>query len=251
MFLEERQQEICALIEQDGRVAVNDLAARFGVTEDCIRKDLKQLSRAGRCNRVYGGATRIEPADDYEVRSRIGAFDAEKQLIAEKAIRLIEPRQTIFLDISTTNLHLARLIGRADIPCTVVSPMVDILAEAAKSSCVEAICPGGTMHLELNGFVGALALEALERFRFDVAFVGAYGIDLDEYQAATFNADDGLLKRAAIERATRSYLVCETRKFNARGNFRFASLDDITALICNTTEGEELDRARRAGLEVI
>lgn len=251
MFLEERHQKILDILESDGRVAVPNLAKRFQVTEDCIRKDLKQLSAEGKCRRVYGGATKLEVPASREVSGRISQGSTEKQIIARKALGLVKPGQTIFLDIATTNLHLARLIAREGIVCTVVSPMVDVLAAVSSNSNVRGICPGGTMHPELNGFVGPLAVDSLSRFRFEVAFIGAWGLDPESHEAITLDPDDGLVKAKAIERAARSYLVSETRKVGTYGTYRFATFEDFDALICDAPENDDAGLVRSAGLEVI
>lgn len=251
MFLEERQREIVALIEKHGRVRVADLAERFEVTEDCIRKDLKQLSAEGKCRKVYGGATRIEDAAIRSVGDRINLYQPEKQAIAHKAIELIKPQQTVYLDVSTTNLCLARLVAQSDLACTIVSPMIDIMVELARDPHITAICPGGIMRADLNGFAGTLAVDAIARFRFDVAFIGAYSIDVESQEVATFEAEDGLLKHAAIKRSGQSYLVCESRKFEAFGTYRFAELSDFDALICDDKDAESITALRESGVDVL
>ena len=251
MFPEERHQHILDLLDRTGRVTVSDLALRFDVTEDCIRKDLKQLAADGRCKRVYGGATRAEAVAERLVTNRLGSFKPEKHAIAQKALALIEPKQTIYLDISTTTLYLAELIASSGLACTVVSPMIDVNLALASSPAVTAICPGGVMHPELNGFVGAIAGDALRHYRFDVAFIGAAGVDADAREATTYDAEDGLLKRTAIECSGRAYLVCESRKLNAFGNFHFAGFSDFDALICDGEDEQAIARVRDAGLDVL
>ena len=251
MFLEERHQQILELLDRHGRVAVPDLARRFKVTEDCIRKDLKQLVADGKCRRVYGGATKVEDTIEINVSDRLNSFLPEKQAIAQKAIDLLKPHQTVFLDISTTNLCFARLIAKASLPCTVVSPMIDVHMALAHNPHVKAICPGGTMHGDLNGFVGAMTVDALSRFRFDLAFCGAYGLDIDARTVSTYEADDGLVKHAAIERASKRYLVCESRKLGVYGNYTYADFDDFDALICDDADKDNIELVREAGLDVL
>lgn len=251
MFPGERHSQICSLLDRDGRVTVSELAKLFDVTEDCIRKDLKILAADGKCRRVYGGATRIENLQERNINNRLNLYQPEKQAIAEKALRYIEPRQTIYLDISSTNVQLARLIANSGIECTVVSPMVDILDSLAKSPNVKAICPGGTMHSELNSFLGAISLEGISRFRFEAAFMGTYGVDIDAQEFTTYDTDDGLLKIAAIERAGKSFMLCESRKFSGIGSYHFASFDQFDALICETTDTPAATQVKATGLEFV
>ena len=251
MFLEERHAQILETLDRDGRVTVTDLARRFDVTEDCIRKDLKQLCAEGRCRRVYGGATKVERPASRDVSGRLELGSVEKQRIAEKAVEFVRPGQTVFLDISTTNLHLARLLAQRDVPCTVVSPMIDILSVVSGAGNITGICPGGTMHRELNGFVGALAADALSKFRFETAFLGASGIDVETREVITYEPEDGALKSVALARAAHSYLVSEIRKVGAFGTYRFASFDDFDALVCDDADCDDARLVRGAGLEVL
>ena len=251
MFPEERQSQICSLLEVNGRVTVTDLSRRFKVTEDCIRKDLKFLASEGKCRRVYGGATRAENLYERDVTNRLDLNQSEKLAIAKKALRFIEPKQTIYLDISSTNVQLAKLIASSGIELTAVSPMVEILEILGKAQNVTAICPGGIMHPDLNGYLGALALEGIRRFRFESTYMGTYGIDIDSQEFTTYDTDDGLLKMSAVQRAGRSYILCESRKFSEIGSYHFGNFDQFEALICDDPGTETADKVRAAGLEVI
>lgn len=250
MFPEERRTEIARVIEEVGRVTVPDLAARLGVTEDLVRRDLKQLADEGHCQRVYGGATRVENVRERPMSARIDQHSAEKLACARKALPLVSPGQTIYLDMSSTCVQLARLIAEAGIECTVVTPMVDTLVALANARRVTTLCCGGTMRGELSGLTGSIALDVVGRFRFDAAFMGAYGIDAETGEVSTFDADDGQLKRAAMARASRSYLLCETRKLSAFGSYRYARLSDFDALACEDGKAA-LALARPLGLELL
>lgn len=251
MFLEERHGRIVALLEEHGRVTVADLAARFDVTEDCIRKDLKQLASAGKCRRVYGGATKVETAPEFNVVDRVKLYVPEKRIIAAKAAPLIEPEMTVFLDISTTNLILAKKIAQSGVRCTVVSTMLSVLTALAANPNVTALCPGGTLRPGLDGFVGGLCVSALDNYRFDLAFMGCYGIDAGSQEVTTHALEDGIVKRAAIERTRRNYLIAESRKLSSYGSYRYASFDDFEALICDDANPEAIAHVRDAGLDVL
>lgn len=251
MFLKERQDAIVALLASQGRVRVSDLAQRFEVSEDCIRKDLQQLDAAGRCRRVYGGAMPVEPQVELDARRRVGTDLAEKRLVAQRAFPLIHDDQTVFLDIATTNLELARLIGESDLRCTVVSNMFDVLMAVAANPRATAVCPGGTVVASLSGLVGATTLADLQRTRFDLAFVGALGASLEDDAVYTFDADDGAIKRCAIERSDKSYLVTASRKFDYQGGFQYARLTDLTGLATDDDRPAVREGAAGLGLEVM
>lgn len=225
MLQDERQARIIALLNDDGRVETSDLAVLFGVTEVCIRKDLKQLAERGICKRVYGGATSVENTMELNVVDRIDSFVPEKRIIAKKALRLIEPEMTVFLDISTTSLILADFIAQAHINCTVVSTMIGVLNRLAKSAETTSLCPGGTLRPALDGFVGGSCVKALDNYRFDLAFMGCYGLDAQTREITTHAAEDGIVKeagravaqehaggRVAQAQELRQLPVCELRR---------------------------------------
>ena len=115
MFIEERQQAIEKVLREQGKDRVRELSEMFQVTEDCIRKDLKTLENAGKLKRTYGGAILSQ---DYplerDVIDRRNYHVEKKMVIAAKAMKLIREREAIFLDISTTNIELAKLIAKSN-----------------------------------------------------------------------------------------------------------------------------------------
>lgn len=118
MFTEERQSAIEKCLRENGKVKVKELSEIFQVTEDCIRKDLKTLENAGKLKRTYGGAILSQ---DYPLKRDVvdrRQFNLDKKrTIAAKAFKLIKNNETIFLDISTTNIELAKLLGHVKYAC--------------------------------------------------------------------------------------------------------------------------------------
>lgn len=115
MFTEERQAAIIQCLQEKGKVKVKSLSEKFHVSEDCIRKDLKTLENSGKLKRTYGGAIMSQ---DYplqrDVIDRRNYHLDKKKIIAEKAFGLIKSNETVFLDISTTNIELAKLLAAWD-----------------------------------------------------------------------------------------------------------------------------------------
>lgn len=233
MFAKERQDAIAALVKAEGRVTVTSLAQRFDVTEDCIRKDLKLLDSEGLLKRVYGGAIGTIIAPERDVSKRLNTHVAEKKIIAEKAYEYISSGDLVFLDISTTNIALAELIATGNKRLTVVSNMIDVLRILARNPMVTAICTGGNVNLEFDGFLGATALAMVEPIRFDKAFIGALSVDLENDAVTTFDVDDGLLKKRVVTNASHSYLVADARKLSTDGNYVYARMEDFDAFITN------------------
>ena len=140
----ERQQDIVSRIETDGAVEVAALSEAYGVTPDCIRKDLRALEKQGLLKRTYGGAVRVRVnRRDVDVAARRNRNVAGKAAIAARALELIQPGATIFLDISTSNAELARLLDQSGRPATVVTNMLDVATVLGSPGALHVIVVGG------------------------------------------------------------------------------------------------------------
>ena len=161
MFTEERQSAILLCLQDKGKVKVKNLSEKFQVSEDCIRKDLKTLENAGKLKRTYGGAIMSQdyPLQRNVIDRRNYHLD-KKKIIAEKAMGLIKDNETIFIDISTTNIELAKLIAASRRRMVVVSNMIDILQILVQNPNVTVIGTGGTMYQGVNGFMEQLPLKS-------------------------------------------------------------------------------------------
>jgi DeoR family glycerol-3-phosphate regulon repressor len=236
MFTEERQEAILHILREYGKVKVRSLSEEFNVTEDCIRKDLKALEKGGHLKRTYGGA--ILSGDyplDRDVIDRRSVNVEKKDIIAQKAFQIIKENETIFLDISTSNIKLAKLLAESGRRIVVVSNMIDILQILATSSGITAVGTGGIMYRTVNGFMGAAAIEVIKQYSFDRAFIGTCGLDMTDMSVTTFGVEDGLTKKAAISSSRHTYVVMEKDKFYFNDSYKFTHFDDIDGIITDET----------------
>ncbi|MDD6466846.1 MAG: DeoR/GlpR family DNA-binding transcription regulator [Erysipelotrichaceae bacterium] len=241
MLPQERLEQIIQLVKKDGKVMVKDLSVRFDVTEDCIRKDLKGLELQGYLKRTYGGAVDIRNAHtEKNLELRIGKDAEHKMAIATKAYDTIMNRDMIFLDISTTNLLLARCIAQGPKQITVVTNMLDILNTLVHVSNCTVICCGGKLSESLHGFVGSAAIETIKNYHFDKAFIGSVGISLPTQTVSTFDMEDGIMKKTIMDHSQEVYLMLENKKFYTEGNYKFASLNQVDHIISEKMPEDEI-----------
>ena len=140
MSQKKRHQQIITKLNIEGQVFVKELASSFGVTEDCIRKDLTLLEKAGKLKRVHGGAINARVNLHHtNVSQRVELYSKEKKIIASKAVDLLKEGYVIFLDISTINLEIAKLIFEKNIAVTIVTNMIDIMQLYRQNSTVRLI----------------------------------------------------------------------------------------------------------------
>lgn len=232
MLAEERQNRIVSLVNENGSVLVKELSEQFEVTEDSIRKDLTLLQKKGLLRKTYGGAVKVRVnVHDHYVSQRKGKNLADKQKIAKKALGLIQEGDVVFLDISTSNLELARLLSESGRAVTVVTNMIDVMLAFTGRDGIKLIFLGGTFSDGKDGFVGSLTDQEIRKFRFDKAFLGVVGVDLEGNCATTYMAEDAVTKKAILESSSKSYMMLETRKFASEGNYVYAHVDDFTGAI--------------------
>ena len=241
MFAEERLQEILNILKAKGKVKVKELSVKFDVTEDCIRKDLKVLESQGNLKRTYGGAVQIrESSNAYDMQERSEIDVSNKTIIAEKAFNIITDRETIFLDISTTNILVAKLLAESNKRVTVVTNMLEILNIFSKQNNITVVATGGILNKNLNGFTGAPTIDLISRYKFDKCFIGSCGVDVFDRTITTFDIDDGITKSSIISSSKKTFLVMESKKFHLDGNYKFAKIDDIDSIISDKLPDKEI-----------
>lgn len=237
MFVQERQQQILSLLSARGSVLVKELAPQFSVTEDCIRKDLARLEREGHLKRTYGGAVGMRKNPHvFEVHKRTGD-PSLKASIVKKALKEIEDGDTIYLDLSSTNLFLLKELVRLERKVTVVSPMLGAIPAVAGTS-LRFFSTGGRIARTGDMFLGTTALKTLSQFRFDKGFFGAVGMDLHSGAVYTYEPEDGDMKEIALGNCKKAFLIGESIKLHQDGNYRYASLSSFSAVLLDTVSPE-------------
>lgn len=240
MFVEERQALIIKELQEKGRVKVKELSAKFKVTEDLIRKDLTALEEQGQLKKTYGGAVRMKENVHRELASQRKTINQEaKRKIAKKAMPLIKDGYIVFLDISTVNIELARMIAESRTKATIVTNMLDVVNILAKSD-VRVVFIGGEFDYGRDGFVGSMALEMIKNFRFDISFMGVVGVDIHENSVTTYMANDGIMKKEILAISRNSYMMCEFEKLKQFGNYKYAGLDEFTGIILDKEADSDL-----------
>jgi len=253
LFAEERIEKIIQLLNENQKVVVKELSKRFDVTEDCIRKDLKTLEKQGIIKRTYGGGVlsrSFAPHNDILIRKKINIEGKIK--IAEKAFELIKSRETIFLDISSTNILIAEKIAKGNKKIVVITNMIDIIRTFTQSDHVDVIGTGGVFNKGVNGFVGSSAIESISKHKVNRAFIGSCGVNMFDKSVTTYDVEDGNTKKAIISSGKKVYLVMENKKFYYDATYKFADIYDIDAIIIDEKPDDKICRElEKAGVELI
>lgn len=245
---EQRREIILARLGSDQRVVARDLATEFGVSEDAIRRDLRDLAEAGKCRRVYGGALPL--ADTAPFVERVDRDFPVKRSLARAAAALIAPHNTVYLDAGTTNLLLAETLVRGQ-PVTVVTNSVAIAAALYRRPEVRLFLIGGHVDPDLDGALGAAAQEQITRYRPDLTFIGACAVN-PSFGVSALDDRDADLKRAAVAAGSHVVILAANDKLGRTAPHHVASADAIQTLIVEHDAPEDVCAAfMQAGAAVI
>lgn len=241
MFLEERYEKIISDLNINGRVSVKELSRNFGVTEDCIRKDLKELESREKLKRVHGGAIPLRKHNDFKKLPERMLINREiKEKIALKASKLIKDGDNIFLDVSTINMEIAKIIKSSKKNVTVVTNMIDIISILGGCDNVKVICIGGEYNNKINGIAGSEADSNIRNYYYDKSFIGVCAVNSKTGFITSSLLEDGNTKKTIIECTNKTYLVMENEKFNYDEFYKFANLDLVAGIITEAEVSEEV-----------
>lgn len=223
-----RHDEILRRLTADGSVGISDLAAFFDVSRETIRRDLKQLSDAGRLDLIHGGATRFvsqEPGVDLRAVSNAEG----KAAIARLAVGLVEDGMVLFLDSGTTTLAIAQaLSGRKNL--TICTASLKIALFACHLPDVRVHLLGGEVDPVEEAATGLDVLEAALRFRIDIAFLGAGGLS-PEGEITDFTRNGAELRSRMIGQVKSAYFVLDSSKFGKLTPLRVAGFERAAGIL--------------------
>lgn len=233
MLAEERLARIAAAVERCGTASIAELAAEVGVSESTVRRDLDRLDEAHRLVKVRGGAAAREVAHltrDLTLGERRGLHAAEKRAICERAAGLVGPDDFVYLDAGSTIAELAGLLAGAGAGATFATDSVTTAARLAERGC-RVIVLGGELKGATGAAVGPDACAQLERYRFTLGFFGANAVSL-EAGCTVPEADEAAVKRLALARSARRYVLADASKLGRVSRVSFAAFDDATLITC-------------------
>lgn len=246
---DERRQTILDALARDGRVLAARLVTELGVSEDTVRRDLRELAARGLVQRVHGGALPPAPQPgSFAARSEL--FTDEKAEIARAAVALVADARVLMLDGSTTNLALARLLppGRDR---TVVTNSPAIATAVAEHPGIEVVVIGGRLDTRALVTVGSAAVDAIRAIRADACVLGVCALHPEE-GLSTDDLEEAAVKRAMIAGSADVVALATADKLRAASAHVVAPARDVTHLVAGAGAAEGvLDEYRALGIGVV
>jgi DeoR/GlpR family transcriptional regulator of sugar metabolism len=250
VLTEERKERILELLRQEGRVLAASLAGAFGVSEDTVRRDLRELAAEGRLKRVHGGALPLSRAAAASLSERGQADVAEKRALAAAGARLAMDGQTLLLDGGTTNLLLAEALPQ-DLAATVITTSPAIALALAGRPRLEVVLPGGRLLPGTGTLAGPDTVAALRAVRADLCFLGVCSLDA-EVGVTCGEREETFVKRALIESAGEVIALATADKLDAVAAHVVAPAAEVTRLLVPEAVPEaRLRRYAERGVEVV
>jgi len=248
----QRHQQILRQLQEQGSVRSLDLAQHLGVSHETVRKDLAYLHDSGELERTHGGA--VLPGGSARaglpLPERAGFHHEEKLAIAEAAVQLVNPRDVIFLDASSTVLRMAEALPY-DMPLTVITNAHHVVVALAKRPHINLISTGGNYEDRSCAYTGVVAEDAIRRYFVRAAFLGVDGLDA-KHGAMDINPGHALLKERLLPNVERVVVLADHHKLGVTSSHIFARPDQIHRVITDRFAKEEnLKTLRDAGIEIV
>jgi DeoR family glycerol-3-phosphate regulon repressor len=245
MSIETRQTQILDLLRVQETVEVDDLAARFGLTTQTIRQDLRDLDERGLLTRTHGGARRLASVAGRDYSDRRGFRGQEKRAIGEMAASLIPNDCSLILNIGTTTEQVARaLVGHSDL--MVISNNINIITLLSGSANKDLVLVGGKVRQSDGAVVGEDAVEFISRYKVDYAVIGASSLDADG-AVLDYDAREVSVARAILKNARTRILVADASKFAVNAPVRICDVADVDYVVTDAAPPQAFAAAANAG----
>lgn len=249
MLTSERKSLILEHLKRDGRLVAKTFAAALNLSEDTIRRDLRDMAAEGLLARVHGGALPIQPAlPDFATRKAVASD--EKKRLGQLAATLVRRGETVFLDGGTTNAEIARALPR-DFVFTVVTHSPTIAAELEHHPTVEVILIGGRIYKHSMVAVGSIASAAIATMRPDIFFLGATAVH-SRHGFTTGDFEEAAIKRQIAAQSARTYVALTADKLDRASPVTIMPLEAATGVIVSGRGvAEQLEAMGSTGIDVL
>jgi DeoR family glycerol-3-phosphate regulon repressor len=221
-----RQQQILSLIQTEGPQYIDQLAMRFDVTTQTVRRDINTLCDRGEARRFHGGVDLPVEPRNLSVNARAALHSSSKQRIAAKVAAAIPPGSTVFMGIGSTVQFVAKALRDHD-KLRVVTNNIDVALTLSDAPQIEVHLTGGLLRHNDRDVVGPDALDYFEKFYASYAIVGAGALD-PEKGILDFSYSEAQLTQKLMSNARLTFLTADSSKWTREASARVARLGSVT-----------------------
>lgn len=242
-----RTDEIEKYILSQKKVSMTELYELFNVSENTIRRDLKEILENGNVKKVYGGVIAIErnPSLSFENRKILNKDLKEK--IGLKAASYIQDNDVVYIDSGTTTLEILEGIKTKNVK--VFTNNLDFINAALAYPNIEIICLAGKLNRKMNSFVGKETLKILELFNIQKAFIAASGVSI-KYKITNSSSDESAIKQMAMKKSQEIFLMVDSSKFDKVGLVTFSDFSEIDVVITDKIDKKYREFFKKENIKV-
>ncbi|QEW33173.1 DeoR/GlpR transcriptional regulator [Erwinia billingiae] len=240
MLTSQRKQRILEQLLKEGQVLSKNLSVRFEVSEDTVRRDLRELATEGRLQRVHGGALPSSSATATFSERKSLKTDAKRK-VAQKGAELISSGQVVIIDGGTTTSELIACLPD-DLRITVVTHSPSIALGLIEHPSIEVILIGGRLFKHSVVTVGAATIEGIGKIQADIFFMGVTGVHA-EAGLTTGDYEEACIKRAFSGRAAETVVLVSPEKINAASPYVIGDLGLIDTIVVDSAADENWVRS--------
>ena len=236
MLTQDRREQILDFILENGSAAVSELCEKFDTSESTIRRDLVALSKAGKINKVHGGATVLPQEfikNEDDVQQKFLKNIDEKLLIAQYCAQQVNDDDFVFIDAGTSTYLMLDYLK--DSKATFVTNGISHGKRLAQLGC-KVFVIGGEIKHKTDAIIGLVAATNLQKYNFSKSFIGVNGIS-EKQGFTTPDTDEAMLKAVAIERSFVSYALADHTKFGKVSAVTFAQIDSA-CIVCDRCDDD-------------
>ncbi|CAI0787999.1 HTH-type transcriptional repressor glcR [Serratia rubidaea] len=249
MLTSQRKKLILEKLAREGQVLAKQLSEMFELSEDTIRRDLRELDSEGLLQRVHGGALPVSPAIA-PFAERNQQESGAKRAIARAAAAMILPGQVAIVDGGTTSAELVKQLPLS-LQATIVTHSPSVAVGLVDHPQIEVILIGGRLYKHSIVTVGAAAVEAMSHIRADLYFMGVTGVH-PSAGLSTGDLEEAYIKRALAARAAETVVLASAAKLNAASQYAIGDITLAQSIIVERdTDQALISPLQQAGVSVI
>jgi DeoR family glycerol-3-phosphate regulon repressor len=235
-----RQKQILEQVRGQGFISIEDLARRFQVTPQTIRRDINKLSEYGLLRRHHGGAGLPTSVENYAYTARKVLYLKEKMRIARLLARHIPDKASLFINIGTTTEEVAKVLLQNKKGLRVITNNLNVAGILSGNEDFEVIVAGGVVRSKDRGITGHATIDFIQQFKVDFGIIGTSGIDYDG-TLLDFDYREVRVAQVIIAHSRKVFLAADHSKFGRNAMVRLANISEIDALFTDRRPPEVMD----------
>lgn len=213
-------------IHEYGNVSLDDLAKKFNISINTVRRDVEELLERGTIKKVYGGVTSTIATQVLHISDRENTNTAAKQNIGKVVSQLIDNDATVFIDSGTTPAQVLQYLGQKN-NITVITNSLKAMHEASKYPNIKLLGIGGLYSPFKGTFVGSNTLEEITKLNFDIVLLGATCVSIESGLTINSFFEVDIKKYLLKHYSNHTVLMADTNKYDKTALHSFGSFTDI------------------------